>query len=202
MIKKRDLTGKVVLITGASGGIGAATAWAFDREGARVALAARRKDILEELAKSLKASLVLSTDMHDMEAAVKMVQDTVDHFGRIDILINNAASIIVTPAETVTAEDMLKAFTTNLIGPMLATQKAASYMCSQGGGQIINVGSPGFMMGIPYYMPYVCSKAAVSAWTRTLQAEWAGSEIIVSEYFPGYIRTVYGGGMINQKHIM
>jgi len=140
--------------------------------------------------------------MHDMKAAVKMVQDTVSYFGRIDILIHNVASIIVTPAETVTAEDMLKAFTTNLIGPMLATQKAASYMCSQGGSQIINVGSPGFMMGIPYYIHYVCSKAAVSAWTRTLQAEWAGSEIIVSEYFPGYIRTVYGGGMINQKHIM
>jgi NAD(P)-dependent dehydrogenase (short-subunit alcohol dehydrogenase family) len=188
-MKRRDLKDKVVLITGASSGVGAAAARAFDREGAKVALAARRKNKLEEVARSLKDPLILPTDMQDPVEAVNMVQATVAHFGRIDILINNAASIIVSPAESVTAEDMLKAFSTNLVGPMLATQKAASYMRLQGGGQIINVGSPGFMMGIPYYAPYVCSKAAVSAWTRTLQAEWAGSEVVVSEYFPGYIRT-------------
>ena len=72
---------------------------------------------------------------------------------------------------------------------MIAIQKALPYMRKQGGGHIINVGSPGYMMGIPFYAPYVCSKAALSAFTRTIQAEWAGTEIMVSEYFPGYIKT-------------
>jgi short-subunit dehydrogenase len=62
-------------------------------------------------------------------------------------------------------------------------------MKEHGGCHIINIGSPGFMMGIPFYAPYVCSKAAFSAWTRTIQAEWSGTNILVSEYFPGYVRT-------------
>ena len=183
------LENKVVLITGASSGIGAAAAIAFDKARAKVALAARRIDKLEEISKLLRDALVLRTDISVEAQAIKMVEDTVAHYGMIDILINNAACIIVSPAETVLPEDMLKALRTNLIGPIVATQRAAKHMRNHGGGHIINVGSPGFMMGIPFYSPYVCSKAAFSAWTRTLQAEWANSKIIVSEYFPGYIKT-------------
>ncbi|MCX6235000.1 MAG: SDR family NAD(P)-dependent oxidoreductase [Bacteroidetes bacterium] len=183
------LKDKVVLITGASSGIGAAAAIAFSRAGAKVAVAARRAEKLEEVSKSLRDPLILIKDISVETHARQMVDDTVAHFGQIDILINNAACIIVSPAETVLPADMIKAFNTNLIGPMVATQQALKYMRRQGGGHIINVGSPGFMMGIPFYAPYVCSKAAFSAWTRTLQSEWANSEIIVSEYFPGYIKT-------------
>lgn len=183
------MKGKVVLITGASSGIGAATALAFNREGARVAMAARRGEKLNQLAKRMKDPLVLQVDI-GIEAEVRnMIQDTIRHFGRIDVLINNAASIIVAPAQTVSSEDLVSAFRTNLIGPVAATQEASIQMKKQGGGQIINVGSPGFMMGVPFYSPYVCSKAALCAWTRTIQAEWAGSGIVVSEYFPGYILT-------------
>jgi short-subunit dehydrogenase len=183
------LTQKIILITGASSGIGAAIALALDAAGAKVAIAARRKERLDELADRMHQPLVIPVDLHDENSAREMVRNVVSYFGRIDVLINNAASIIVAKSDAVKTEDMLGAFYTNLIAPIAATQEAIGFMLKQGGGQIINIGSPGFMMGIPFYAPYVCSKAALSAWTRTIQAEWAGTEIIVSEYFPGYIKT-------------
>lgn len=185
----KNLTDKVVLITGASSGIGAETALAFNSAGAKVAIASRRKERLEKLASQMDDALVIAVDLADETAACEMVRKVVDHFGRIDILINNAANIIVSMADSVRSEDLLQAFRTNLTGPVAATQEAVKFMREQGGGHIINIGSPGFMMGIPLYAPYVCSKAAFSAWTRTIQAEWSGTEIFVSEYFPGYIKT-------------
>jgi NAD(P)-dependent dehydrogenase (short-subunit alcohol dehydrogenase family) len=183
------LENAVVLVTGASSGIGRAIALAFDAEGSRVAVAARREDKLNQTAKDMKNPLVLPTDLSDYNQAADMVDKTVRHFGRIDILINNAASIIVSRSDELSPDDMLRAYRTNVISPITAANKAVSYMRKQGRGHIINVGSPGFMIGIPLYGPYVCSKAAMSAWTRTIQAEWHGTEIIVSEYFPGYIKT-------------
>lgn len=185
----RGLKDKVVLITGASSGIGAAAALAFNAAGARVALASRRKERLKELAAQLNDTLVITVDLGEDAAARDMVRKVVAYYGRIDILVNNAASIIVSMADSVTSEDLLLAFKTNLTGPVAATQEAILNMRKQGSGHIINIGSPGFMLGIPFYAPYVCSKAAFSAWTRTIQAEWADSGIFVSEYFPGYIKT-------------
>jgi NAD(P)-dependent dehydrogenase (short-subunit alcohol dehydrogenase family) len=184
-----NLSDKVILITGASSGIGAAIALALDGAGARVAIAARRKEKLEILSAKMQHPMVVAVDLMDEPATREMVRSVVACFGRIDILINNAASIIVAKSDTVKPDDLLTAIRTNLIAPIAATQEAIGFMRGQGHGHIINIGSPGFMMGIPFYAPYVCSKAAFSAWTRTIQAEWAGTEIVVSEYFPGYIKT-------------
>ncbi|MEI6123582.1 MAG: SDR family oxidoreductase [Bacteroidota bacterium] len=201
-----NLSGKVVLITGASSGIGSAAALAFDAAGCSVAMAARRKEKLESLATKMHNSLILQVDLSDIAQATNMIDAVVAHFGSIDILINNAASIIVSPAETVSTQDLLQAFTVNMAAPAAATQQAIKHMKQNGGGHIINIGSPGFMMGIPFYAPYVCSKAAFSAWTRTIQAEWACTEIKVSEYFPGYIKTdsppVSRIGAIEQDFLM
>ncbi|MBP7738520.1 MAG: SDR family NAD(P)-dependent oxidoreductase [Spirochaetes bacterium] len=183
------LEGKVVLITGASTGIGREAAIEFDRAGARVAIAARRKELLDELASFLKEPMVLKTDLADEKQARAMVDKTVKHFGKIDILINNAATSIVESSDKIKREDLLRAFTVNLLGPVTASQQAYIYMKKQGSGHIINVGTPGFMIGIPFYTPYACSKGAFSAWTRTIQGEWAEAGIIVSEYFPGYTET-------------
>jgi len=180
---------KVVIITGASGGIGQATAVAFVNAGAKVVLVARRFEVLEKLAGRLKDSIVIQADLAGEEDCRMIIEMAMSRFSHIDILINNAASIIVSPSESVSRKDLLKAFSTNLLGPVSLTQEVIPYMLEQGGGHIINIGSPGFMMGIPFYSPYVCSKAALSAWTRTIQSEWEGSSIIVSEYFPGYIKT-------------
>ena len=184
-----NIEGAVILITGASSGIGRTASLAFDRAGAKVAMAARRKENLDENAAGMKNALVLPTDMSDEQQAVEMVERTVSQFGRIDVLINNAAAIIVSRADEVTSEDLIRSFKTNVVGPVAATNRAVKYMRKQGYGHIINIGSPGFMIGVPLYTPYVCSKAAMCGWTRTIQAEWAGTEIRVSEYFPGYIKT-------------
>ena len=183
------LEGKVVCITGASTGLGREAAIQFDRAGARVAIAARRKELLDELAKGMKDALVLKTDLADEKQARDMVDKTVQHFGRIDILINNAALSIVESSDRIKREDLLRALAVNLLGPVASSQQAYVYMKNQGGGHIINIGTPGFMIGVPFYTPYACSKAAFSAWTRTVQGEWAEAGIIVSEYFPGYTET-------------
>jgi NAD(P)-dependent dehydrogenase (short-subunit alcohol dehydrogenase family) len=184
-----DLKGKAVLITGASTGIGRAAALLFDAAGARVAIAARREGLLEELAAKMHEALVIKTDLADEAQAGAMVDTAVTRFGRIDLLINNAALSIVAESERVRTGDLARAFAVNLLGPVAASQRAFGHMRTQGGGHIINVGTPGFMIGVPFYAPYVCSKAALSAWTRTVQGEWAGSGVIVSEYFPGYTET-------------
>lgn len=180
---------KVVLITGASGGLGAAIARVFGREGAKVVLVSRNKEKLDQLATLIPGALVIPADLEDPSEAESMIRETISHFGRLDILINNAASIIVDYSENVKSEDLIRAFRTNLVAPVIAAQCAFLHFRERGSGQIINIGSPGFMMGIPFYSPYVCSKAALSAWTRTIQAEWAGTGIHISEYFPGYIKT-------------
>ena len=183
-----DLKDKVVLITGASSGIGAATALEFNKEGAKLAIAARRKDKLEAIAAKLNDPLILNVDITIEEQLRLMITETIRHYGRIDILINNAASIIVSPAKPVSADDLLKAYKTNLLAPVLATQLVIESMKKNGGGQIINIGSPGFMMGVPFYAPYAITKAALSGWTRTIQAELSESGIFVSEFFPGYVK--------------
>jgi len=104
---------KVILITGASSGIGAAAAIVFGKAGFRVALAARRKEKLDAVASGIDDSLVLQTDIGIEEQARKMVTDTVSHFGRIDVLVNNAALMIVTPSESVARDDLVNAFRTN-----------------------------------------------------------------------------------------
>jgi len=179
---------KVILLTGASSGLGAAMALALDKAGDRLAIAARRTERLQALATHMHEPLVLTADLSREEDAREIVRATVKHFGRIDVLINNAASIIVDHSASVSPADMLTAFRTNLIAPMVATQEALGFMRRQGRGHIINVGSPGFMVGVPSYAPYATTKGALTGWTRTLQAEWAGSEIVVSEFFPGYCK--------------
>ncbi|MCX6282521.1 MAG: SDR family NAD(P)-dependent oxidoreductase [Bacteroidetes bacterium] len=184
-----DIRDKVVIITGASGGIGHAAALAFNRCGAKTILVARRREVLQDIALTMPDALVLPADLSKEHDCLSVIEQSISRFGRIDILINNAASIIVSPSESVSRDDLLKAFMTNLLGPVSLTQAVIPHMLSRGGGHIINIGSPGFMMGIPFYTPYVCSKAAFSAWTRTIQAEWKNSSIVISEYFPGYIKT-------------
>jgi NAD(P)-dependent dehydrogenase (short-subunit alcohol dehydrogenase family) len=184
-----EVKGTVVLITGASSGIGAATALAFDRAGARVAVAARRAERLEKLVERMADALCVPTDLADPAAAAAMVDATVRHFGAIDVLINNAATIAMAPGDRTRTDDVRRSLETNFIGPMVATNQAVKHMRRGGGGHIINISSPAATLGIPYLGPYTASKAALSGWTRSLQAEWQGTGIVVSEYLPGNVAT-------------
>lgn len=184
-----EVKGTVVLITGASSGIGAATALAFDRAGARLAVAARRAERLEKLVERMADALAVPTDVADPAAAAAMVDATVRHFGRIDVLINNAATVVMAPGASTPTSAVRRSLETNFIGPMVATNQAVKHMRRAGGGHIINIGSPAAAFGLPFLGPYTASKAALSGWTRSLQAEWEGTGIVVSEYFPGNVAT-------------
>ena len=181
--------GATILITGASSGIGAAAAEAFDRAGAKVALVARRREVLERLAEGMTDALVIPADLSDVDQARAAVEKAMAHFGSLDVLINNAAKIQVKHSDALSAEDLAASLDTNFVGPMVATQLAARAMVARGRGHIINVGSPGYLLGLPMMASYTASKAAMSAWTRTLQAEWADSPIDVTEFFPGNVDT-------------
>ena len=187
-----EIRDSVVLVTGASSGIGHATALAFDRAGARVAVAARRRDRLEALAARMRDALVVPTDLADEKQAAAMVDATVAHFGRLDVLVNNAGASYTAPSDTLPPEAVRRLVETNWIGPMVATQRAVTQMRRQGGGHVINVGSPAGFLGVPLGAAYSGSKAAMGGWTRALQAEWDGTGIAVTEYLPGLIATELG----------
>jgi 2-dehydro-3-deoxy-D-gluconate 5-dehydrogenase len=185
------LNDKVVLITGATIGIGRAIAMALGEAGASVAIASRNEEKLKGVAAKIKSCLVIPTDISDEKQASLMVDKTVGRFGRIDVLINNAAMVVMTRSDSLDPDLLVKAFKTNLVGPVVATNRAVEYMRKQGAGagHIINIGSPGFMIGLPFLAPYASTKAAMCGWTRSIQSEWEGTGIFVTEYFPGYIKT-------------
>ena len=187
-----ELEEAVVLVTGASSGIGRATALAFDRAGARVSVAARRRERLEEIAGRMRAALVVPTDLSIEGQASAMVERTLEHFGRVDVLINNAGVAIPTTSDSLDPRITRQVLETNLIGAMIATRKALPSMLKQGHGHIINICSPAGFLGVPLMADYCASKAAMSGWTRALQAEWLGSEIQVTEYLPGLIDSELG----------
>ncbi len=185
----------VVLITGASRGIGAAAAEAFDRAGSKVALAGPDRDGLERVAAGLTGAFVVPTDLSQVEDCEAMVRRTVEHFGRIDVLVNNAAINSVMSSDRLGARDIHAAMDTNFIGPMAATREAVREMRRQGRGQVINISAAGYLLGMPSMAPYGASKAAFSSWTRAMQAEWAGTEIIVTEFFMGYVQPEASPGL-------
>jgi NAD(P)-dependent dehydrogenase (short-subunit alcohol dehydrogenase family) len=189
-----ELRDAVVLVTGSSSGIGRATALAFDRAGARVALAARRAERLEESATSMRDALVVQTDLGDATQAIAMVERTVAHFGGLDVLVNNAGTAVLARSDVLEAPDLERVLASNFVGHAVATGRAAQHMRRAGRGHVVNVTSPAAWMGSPLLAGYAASKAALSGWTRTLQGEWAGTGIFVSEYVPGLFATEIGTG--------
>ena len=186
------LANKVVLITGASSGIGAAIARLFAQEGARVALAARSAEKLRSLAASLgQNAFPVPADMADPAAVRRMVAATVERFGRLDILVNNAAVGIYGPASTLSPEQFEKVIATNWLGPLHAIQSAVPHMRKQGGGQIINISSVAGKVGIPWMGIYCATKFALNALSDSLRMELAADRIQVITVCPGRIRTPF-----------
>jgi NAD(P)-dependent dehydrogenase (short-subunit alcohol dehydrogenase family) len=133
--------------------------------------------------------LVLPTDLADEAQAVTMVDRTIEHFGHLDVLINNAGVSVLSRADALQPDAVRRMLEVNFIGPLVATQRAVAHMRRRHRGHIINVGSPAAFLGVPLFASYSASKAALHGWTRSLQAEWAGTEIFVTEYQPGLIAT-------------
>ena len=187
-----EVSEAVVLITGASSGIGRAAAVAFDAASASVAMAARRVERLEELAKDMSSALVVPTDLSIAGQAAAMVDATLEHFGRIDVLINNAGYAIPMNSDALDPAETRRSLEVHLVGAMIATRQVLPSMLERGRGHIINVCSPSGLLGVPLMADYCAGKAAMIGWTRALQAEWVDSEISVTEYEPGRIDTEFG----------
>ncbi len=189
-----DMCDSVVIITGASRGLGEATARLFASEGARVALAARSADTLTRLAATLPGSLAVPTDMCDGAAIARMVARVHAHYGRIDLLINNAGQASSDPVEHVDVARYREVMDLNLYGPLLAMQAVIPLMRAQGGGLIFNISTaltkrPLYLVGLG---AYVSTKYALNALTLTARAELGADNIRIGVIYPGLMTTAFG----------
>ncbi|MFZ5845162.1 MAG: SDR family NAD(P)-dependent oxidoreductase [Patescibacteria group bacterium] len=191
-----DLTGKVVFVTGASSGIGRASAIALANQGAKVAVAARRLDRLEALAAEIKSrgreALPLQMDVTKKPEIEAAIAKTVATFGRLDILLNNAGVAEFAPFAEMTEEQWDKTVDTNLKGYFLVAQAAAREMAKNKWGRIINIASiasGGVGVGFPSIAHYCASKGGVVALTEALATELAPLGILVNAIGPGLIET-------------
>ena len=157
-----EIQDKVTLITGVSGGIGLATARLFAARGARVALAARSAELLEQLAVALPEALAIPTDMRDEAAVAAMVAAVDQRYGRLDVLINNAGLGMYAAVERTSLAQYRSLFELNVVGVLAAMQAVIPLMRRTGGGLIINISSGTTKMILPGTGPYASTKHALN----------------------------------------
>lgn len=188
-----DLSGRVALVTGAGSGLGAVFAEALAEAGASVICAGRRLERVQETASRLRErgyqSFALSADVTDEAAIAMMVQETIAHYGRLDVLVNNAGTAAVGPPESIELADWQRVVDVNLTGVFLCAREAARAMIAAGsGGRIINIASilgAGASEPVPAVV-YATTKGAVVNLTRDLAVHWAPHGILVNAIGPAY----------------
>lgn len=182
-----------VLITGASQGIGKATAFLFARHGYNVVLAARQPDRLEAVAEELRnaghSALAIPTDVRQFSEVNALVERAIAHYGKIDVLVNNAGIYISGPVEQFSLEEWHQAIDTNLWGYIHTIHALLPHFLEQGKGTIVNVGSVGGKAAIPYLTPYTTSKFAVTGLTEAMHTELAPKGIQVCGVYPNLIKS-------------
>lgn len=190
-----DLTGKTVIVTGASSGIGEATARALHQAGAQPVLAARRADRLRQLSEQLGDALAVPTDVTDPAARQALIQATLDRHGRIDGLVNNAgAGILKLLVDTEPAE-FTQLLQLNLVSALAMIQAVLPTMRDQGGGRIVNVSSGVIRTPAPTVSGYAASKAGLAMLSAVARVELASDGVEVSTVLPSLTATEFGGGI-------
>jgi NAD(P)-dependent dehydrogenase (short-subunit alcohol dehydrogenase family) len=188
-----DVRGLVALITGGGTGIGKALAEGFARRGARVVITSRNESHLKPVADALSADGLavawLPCDVRRAEDVERVVDFTVQRFGRLDVLVNNAAASFACPVERLSANAWGTIIAIDLNGVFLMSKAAGAVMIGQGGGRIINISSTAGVYGFPHFAHYSAAKAGVINFTRTLAMEWARHGILVNCVAPGPIET-------------
>jgi NAD(P)-dependent dehydrogenase (short-subunit alcohol dehydrogenase family) len=188
MAAEGSLNGRCALITGASSGIGEATARLFAREGARVSLVARRADELQRVADDLDQAIVVPTDVADHRAVADAIDETEARLGPIDIAVSCAGVIGPTAIEDLTPEVWQRTIAINLSGAFYVGRETALRMRRRGGGHIVNVASDLATTAMPGYTDYSAAKAGVVGLTRGLAAEFAPT-VLVNAVAPGPVNT-------------
>ncbi|OYT55637.1 MAG: short-chain dehydrogenase [Desulfurococcales archaeon ex4484_217_2] len=187
------LKNKVAIITGAAKGIGRAIAIEFVKEGAKVVVAdidfEGAKRTVEDIKKLGGEAIAVKVNVADPNDVEVMVKKTLDAFGKIDILINNAGIAIQKPALEMTLDEWKKIIDVNLTGVFLCSQAVGRVMVKQGGGVIINMASMLGFIAIPKRSAYCASKAGVIGLTKELAVEWAKYGIRVVGVAPGWVAT-------------
>jgi NADP-dependent 3-hydroxy acid dehydrogenase YdfG len=198
--RRVDVTGSVVLVTGASSGIGEATARMAAARGAHVVLGARREDRLRALAEELPGAVVRRTDVTVRADLDALVAAALDAHGRVDVLVNNAGQGLHLPLAEVGAGDLRAILDLNVVAALEAMQAVLPAMREQGRGAIVNVSSGTARMVLPGAGAYAASKAALDMLSAVARREFAGYGVVVSTVWPFVTATEFhtslrAGGM-------
>ncbi len=188
------LTGKVALVAGASQGMGRAIAEGFAREGAKVSLCARGGEALERAAEEIRQSTggeVLATvaDMSSHDDIRNYMTRSVDAFGRVDVVVNNAGGPSFGTFDALSEDDWMAAYNLSLMGTVRLTREAVPYMKKVGAGRIINITSYGVKEPIPGLILSNTFRTGVVGWARTLSRELGPDNILINTVLPGRIDT-------------
>ena len=188
-----DLSGRVALVTGASRGLGQYMAKALARAGADIAITSRDQARLAETEEDIldigRRVLSVELDVLNLSSIQSAVQDVEAHFGRLDVLVNNAGCNVRRRALEVTAEDWDKVVNTNLRGAFFVAQAAARIMKAQHWGRVINIGSVTCVAGYAGMGPYCASRGGIKQLTMSLAHDWAEYGITVNCLAPGWFKT-------------
>src|SRR3954451_17701643 len=203
---RQMLEGKAVAITGASSGIGEATALAYAERGASVALAARRSDRIEALAKRIEdeggRAVALPTDVGDERQARAFVEHAYEHLGRLDVLVNNAGVMLLGPIEGADTEQWRRMVHGNLLGVLYCTHAALPVMRAQGGGHIVNVSSVAGGRAAMAAAAYNMTKFGLSAFSEALRQEAWHMGVRVTVVEPGFVETELQGHNAGNEVVM
>lgn len=193
MARTGSLEGKVIIITGASSGIGNALARQCGRLRAKVVVAARRKKLLDTLAAEIQErgglALPIRTDVSREKDVLWMVAAALGEFGRIDVLVNNAGRGLIAKIENCPSSQMRALFDTNFLGMYASCRAVIPIMKEQGRGHIINIASIASLVSYPFYGAYASTKCAMMGFSETLRRELRPYNIDVSIAYPGAVRT-------------
>jgi len=195
VLDRFDLTGRTAVVTGSTRGLGRAFAQALAEAGANVVIVGRDASeavaVSDEIRTLGVASLGVAADVTSRDDVERLLEQTVNEFGRADILVNNAGVCIHKPAVDVTDDEWRYVMGVNVDGLWIASQVFGRHMIANGGGSMINIGSmSASIVNRPQWQPaYNASKASVHHLTRSLAAEWAPHNVRVNALAPGYMRT-------------
>jgi len=183
--------GAVSVVTGASSGIGEATARLLASQGSKVILAARRADRLRALAAQLPGALAVPTDVTDLAQVRRLVELTLDRYGRVDVLVNNAGQGLHVPIADLDPGDLRAVFDLNVVAPLTLLQAVLPPMRAQGGGAVVNVSSATSLQVIPGLGGYAATKAALNLLSATARLELADAGIALSVVYPRLTATEF-----------